>query len=108
MASSPTILGKPKRDVTAAIGLALAQIKIVERLRIDDMAEKIGRSDEMTAQYLAGEAEMGVTAWLRAVEEWPDLPARVSFNLDEAEKAFRARQRELKLEIPGDRRELAA
>jgi hypothetical protein len=108
MASSPIILGKAKRDVTAAIGMALAQIKIAERLRIDDIAEKIGRSDEMTAQYLAGEAEMGVTAWLRAVEEWPDLPARVSFNLDEAEKAFRAKQRELRLEMPGDRRDIAA
>jgi hypothetical protein len=100
MASAPTILGKSKRDVTAAIGLALAQIKIVERLRIDDMAEKIGRSDEMTAQYLAGEAEMGVTAWLRAVEEWPDLPERVAFNLDDAEKAFRAKQRNLPLSQP--------
>jgi hypothetical protein len=106
--TAPTILGKPKRDVTAAIGLALAQIKIAERLRIDDMAEKIGRSDEMTAQYLAGEAEMGVTAWLRAVEEWPDLPARVEYNLDEAEKAFRARQRTLPLTQPPPRDEIAA
>lgn len=102
------LTGKPKRDVTAAIGLALAQIKIAERLRIDDMAEKIGRSDEMTAQYLAGEAEMGVTAWLRAVEEWPDLPARVEYNLDEAEKAFRARQRSLPLTQPPSRDEIAA
>jgi len=106
--SAPTILGKPKRDVTAAIGLALAQIKIAERLRIDDMAEIVGRSDEMMAQYLAGEAEMGVSAWLRAVEAWPDLPDRVAFNLDDAEKAFRAKQRELRLEIPGDRQEIAA
>jgi hypothetical protein len=97
MAYCPIILGKPKRTVTAAIGLALSQIKIVERLTIDEMAEEVGRSDEMMAQYLAGEAEMGVTAWLRAVEKWPELPDRVSYNLDEAEKAFRARQRELKL-----------
>jgi hypothetical protein len=98
--SAPTILGKPKRDVTAAIGLALSQIKIANRLRIDDMAETVGRSDEMMAQYLAGEAEMGVTAWLRAVDAWPDLPDRVSYNLDEAEKAFRARQRSLTLPMP--------
>lgn len=98
--SAPTILGKPKRDVTAAIGLALSQIKIVNRLRIDDMAETCGRSDEMMGQYLAGEAEMGVTAWLRAVEAWPDLPDRVQYNLDEAEKAFRARQRNLPLTQP--------
>lgn len=104
----PTILGKPKREVTGAIGLALSQIKIADRLTIADLAEKIGRSDEMTAQYLAGEAEMGVTAWLRAVDEWPDLPARVSYNMNEAEKAFHAKQRELRLEIPGDRKDIAA
>lgn len=40
-------------------------------------------------------AEMGVTAWLKASERWPDLADRVRYNLDEAEKAFRARQREI-------------
>jgi hypothetical protein len=98
--TAPTILGKPKRTVIGGIGLSLSQIKIAERLTIAEMAEEIGRSDEMMAQYLAGEAEMGVTAWLRAVEKWPDLPARVEFNLDEAEKAFRARQRSLSLPMP--------
>jgi hypothetical protein len=98
--SAPTILGKPKRSVIGGIGLALSQIKIAERLTIDEMAEQVGRSDEMMAQYLAGEAEMGVTAWLRAVEAWPELPDRVAFNLDEAEKAFRARQRALPLTQP--------
>jgi hypothetical protein len=97
---APIILGKPKRTVVGGIGLALSQIKIVERLTIDEMAEKIGRSDEMMAQYLAGEAEMGVTAWLRAVEVWPELPERVAFNLDDSEKAFRAKQRELRLPDP--------
>jgi hypothetical protein len=98
--TAPIILGKPKRAVTGAIGLALSQIKIVDRLTIDEMAEKIGRSDEMMAQYLAGEAEMGVTAWLRACEEWPELTERVAYNLDEAEQAFRARQRSLTLPMP--------
>lgn len=97
---APTILGKPKRDVLAAIGVALSQIKTAQKLTLDDMAEKVGRSDEMLAQYLAGEAEMGVTAWLRACNHWPDLRDRVSYNLDEAEKAFRARQRELRLQPP--------
>ena len=94
------IHGKPKRTVIAAIGLALSQIKIAGRLTIDDMAEKVGRSDEMMAQYLAGEAEMGVTAWLRATDEWPDLADRVQYNLDDAEKAFQARQRNLPLTQP--------
>ena len=98
--SGPTILGKPKRTVTGAIGLSLSQTKIAERLTIDEMAETVGRSDEMMAQYLAGEAEMGVTAWLRAVETWPELPDRVQYNLDEAEKDFRAKQRSLPLTRP--------
>jgi hypothetical protein len=106
--TAPTILGKAKREVTGAIGLALSQIKINGRLRIDDMAEKLGRSDEMVAQYLAGEAEMGVTAWLRACEEWPDLAARVAYNLDESEKAFNARQRSLTLPMPASQQERAA
>jgi transcriptional regulator with XRE-family HTH domain len=100
MASAPIILGKVKSEVLAGIGLALSQIRLAERLTIDDMAEKVGRSDEMMAQYLSGQAEMGVTAWLRACAEWPDLPARVDYNLDGAEKAFRAKQRSLTLPMP--------
>lgn len=103
MASSPIILGVPKRTVLGGIGTALLQIKNAQRLTLDEMAEKIGRSDEMLAQYIAGEAEMGVTAWLRATEAWPDLAERVSYSLDEAEKAFRAKQRELRLNPPETR-----
>jgi hypothetical protein len=56
------------------------------------------RSDEAVAQYIAGEAEMGVTAWLRAVKAWPDLEDRLTYHLmDEDEKAFRAKQRSLTL-----------
>lgn len=98
--SAPTILGKPKRSVLGGIGTALLQIKNANRLTLDEMAEALGRSDEMMAQYIAGEAEMGVTAWLRATEEWPDLPERVQYNLDDAEKAFQARQRSLPLTQP--------
>ncbi len=98
--SAPTILGKPKREVLGGIGAALLQIKNANRLTLSDMAETIGRSDEMLAQYIAGEAEMGVTAWLRARDAWPDLDDRVDHNLDEAEKAFRAKQRSLRLDGP--------
>jgi hypothetical protein len=53
------------------------------------------------AQYIAGESEMGVTAWLRAAKAWPDLEDRLAYHLmDEAEKAFRARQRSLTLPMP--------
>lgn len=98
--SGPIILGKPKRSVLGGIGAALLQIKIAHKLTLDEMAEAIGRSDEMLAQYISGEAEMGVTAWLRATEAWPELAERVTYQLDEAEKAFRAKQRSLRLDAP--------
>ena len=97
--TAPTILGKEKRAVLGGIGAALLQIKNTHKLTLDEMAEAVGRSDEMMAQYIAGEAEMGVTAWLRANEAWPELGERVDYNLDEAEKAFRARQRSLNLRM---------
>ncbi len=96
MATAPIILGKPKREVLGGLGAALLQTKNANKLTLGDMAETIGRSDEMLAQYIAGEAEMGVTAWLRAVKAWPNLQDRLEYHLmDEAEKAFRANQRTL-------------
>lgn len=101
MATSPIILGKPKRAVLGDVGAALLQTKIANKLTLDEMAETMGRSDEAVAQYIAGEAEMGVTAWLRATKAWPDLEERLAYHLrDEAEEAFRARQRSLPLTRP--------
>lgn len=109
MASSPIILGKPKRELLGDIGAALLQTKIANKLTLDEMSETMGRSDEALAQYIAGEAEMGVTAWLRAVKAWPDLEDRLAFHLmDEAEKAFRAKQRSLALPVPNVAQEIAA
>jgi cyanate lyase len=99
--NAPTILGIPKRDTLRAIGSALLQTKNANKLTLDEMAETMARSDEAVAQYIAGEAEMGVTAWLRAVKAWPDLEDRLAYHLmDEDEKAFRAKQRALNLPPP--------
>jgi hypothetical protein len=68
MASRPTILGNS--HLLAAIGTALLQIKNEDRLTLADMGSILGRSDEMVAQYIAGEAEMGVTVWFRAQDAW--------------------------------------
>lgn len=101
MASAPIILGEKKSELLASIGAALLQTKIANKLTLDDLAETMRRSDEAVAQYIAGEAEMGVTAWLRATKAWPDLEDRLAYHLmDEAEKAFRARQRSLSLSMP--------
>lgn len=99
--SAPTILGESKTDTLRAIGSALLQTKNANKLTLDTMAETMRRSDEAVAQYIAGEAEMGVTAWLRAVKAWPDLEDRLNYHLmDEDEKAFRERQRSLHLPKP--------
>jgi hypothetical protein len=99
--SARIILGETKQDTLRAIGAALLQTKNANKLTLDTMAETMRRSDEAVAQYIAGEAEMGVTAWLRAVKAWPDIEARLSYHLmEEDEKAFRAAQRSLSLPMP--------
>ncbi len=101
MASDPKILGKDKREALGSLGAALLQTKVANKLTLDAMAEAMGRSDEAVAQYIAGESEMGVTAWLRAVKAWPDLQSRLDYHLmDEAERDFRANQRTLNLRAP--------
>lgn len=106
--SAPTILGESKRDTLRAIGASLLQTKNANGLTLDEMAETMRRSDEAVAQYIAGEAEMGVTAWLRAVKAWPDLEDRLTYHLmDEDEKAFRSKQRSLNLPPPQLQSEVA-
>jgi hypothetical protein len=106
--TAPIILGE-KKQMLACVGAALLQTKVANKLTLDTMSETMRRSDEAVAQYIAGEAEMGITAWLRAVKAWPDLEDRLSYHLmDEAEKAFRANQRSLNLPPPNTAEEQAA
>jgi transcriptional regulator with XRE-family HTH domain len=69
----PTILGKAQADILAEVGVVLLQIKNDRRLTLEDMGTALGCSREMIAQYIAGEAEMGMTKWLRARETWPEM-----------------------------------
>lgn len=106
--SAPTILGETKRDTLRAIGASLLQTKNANKLTLDDMADVMGRSDEAVAQYIAGETEMGVAAWLRAIRAWPELEDRLTYHLmDEDEKAFRAHQYEMRLPRPAPQSEAA-
>lgn len=108
MDSAPQISGFPFRardEVLADIGTALLQIKNARGLNLPDMADKLGRSDDQLARYIAGDMEMGVVAWLRAVDTWPELAEKVAET--NAERAAKARQRALDLELPV-RREKAA
>jgi cyanate lyase len=106
MASAPIIFGKKADDVQADVGTVLLQIKNARGLTLIDMASVLGRGDDMVAKYIAGEAEMGFIAWLRANEAWPELTERLEETA--TERALRARQRALDLEFPNSRRERAA
>ncbi len=75
---APTILCKPQADILADIGVALLQVKNERRLTLDDVGAVLGRSREMVAQYIAGDAEMGVIAFLRANETWPELADKLN------------------------------
>lgn len=101
MASAPTIFGeliRPQNDILADVGTALLQIKNNRGLTLIDMASVMGRGDDMVAKYIAGEAEMGFVAWGRANDAWPELAERVAETA--TERAMRARQRALDLELP--------
>jgi hypothetical protein len=104
--TAPNIFGKRLDDVQADVGLALLQIKNTRGLTLIDMASAMGRCDDMVAKYIAGEAEMGFIAWERAKDAWPELEEKVAETT--AERALRARQRDLGLEFPNSRREKAA
>ena len=103
--SDPQIFGKRIDDVQADVGSALLQVKNRRGIRLIDMASVIGRSEDMVARYIAGETEMGFVAWERAKEAWPELVTLVEESA--FERALRAKQRALDLELP-TRREKAA
>lgn len=110
MASAPQISGFPisgksHSSILEDIGTALLQVKNARGLRLSDMADAIRKSDDQVARYIAGEMEMGVVAWMRAAEEWPELSERLVETA--AERALRARQRPLDLELPTKREKAA-
>ncbi len=91
------VFGRAQGAILADIGTALLQIKNAHGLTLNDMAIVLGRIDDQVAKYIAGEAEMGIVAWLRANEAWPDLAERLEESA--TERALRARQRALDLPI---------
>jgi transcriptional regulator with XRE-family HTH domain len=104
--SVPTFLGKPQSQVLGDVGCALLQIKNARGLTLEDMGDLLGVSREMAAQYISGDAEMGFVKWLRANETFPELAAR--FEETSAERAAKARQCALDLELPNSRKDRAA
>ena len=100
-----SLLAEPQSKVLADIGTALLLVKNARGLTLGDMGYVLGRIDDMVAKYIAGEAEMGVVCWMRALEAWPELAER--FDETGAERAIRARQRALDLDLPRQREKAA-
>lgn len=99
MATAPNIFGECRQDdILGPVGTALLQIKNARGLTLQDMAYVMGRGDDMVAKYIAGDSEMGFVAWNRALHAWPELAERIEESA--AERAARARQRALDLDMP--------
>lgn len=101
MASQPNffgVLARPRNDLLADIGGALGLVKRRRGLTAEDMRIIFGlKVDDMVARYIAGEAEMGVASWMRALEAWPELAELLEETT--AERAMQGRQRALDLDI---------
>jgi cyanate lyase len=98
--SASTIIDKDCSEIQAAMAVALLQFKNAHGLTYEKIGKIVEREKQSVAQYICGDTEMPASCWLKLVAKWPELRDRVEHNLDEAEKAFRARQRELKLDVP--------
>jgi len=83
--------------IQAAMAVALLHFKNANELTLSKIGKAIEREAQSVHQYICGGAEMPMSCWLKAVANWPELQDRLIYNLDEAEKAFRAKQRELRL-----------
>jgi hypothetical protein len=86
--------------IQAAMALSLLQLKNAQGLTYKAIGKVIEREAQSVHQYICDTTEMPATCWLKATAQWPELDDRLLYNLDEAEKAFRARQRELRLPLP--------
>jgi hypothetical protein len=87
-------------DVLQRIGGALGRVKRDRRLTLTDMAEKLGRSDDQLARYIAGE-DMPVSLWMKALALWPELADKFGESL--AERAAQSRQVSLPMPEPQER-----
>jgi hypothetical protein len=106
MITAPKIFGKPRDQFLADLGYALLQVKRARGLSPEDMRIVFGlKCGDMVPKYIAGEHEMSMTTWLRAVEAWPEIIELLQET--ENERALKGRQRALDLEETEQRRKAA-
>lgn len=94
---SPSIITKYDCDaIQAAMAVSLLHFKNAHpELTLKKIGKVIEREATSVHQYICTDTEMPASCWLKATAEWPELEERLLYNLDEAEKAFRAKQRSL-------------
>lgn len=99
---SPSIITKYDCDaIQAAMAVALLHFKNANpQITLKAIGKVIEREPQSVHAYICTDTEMPATCWLKAVAMWPELEDRLLYNLDEAEKAFRSRQRTLNLHAP--------
>ena len=86
--------------IQAAMAVSLLQLKTAHDLTYKQIGKVIEREPQSVQTYICTDTEMPASCWLRLTAMWPELQDRLEHNLDEAEKAFKARQRALPLTQP--------
>lgn len=99
---SPSIITKYDCDaIQAAMAVALLHFKNANpEITLKVIGKVIEREPQSVHAYICTDTEMPASCWLKAVARWPELEDRLIYNLDEAEKDFRAKQRTLPLTQP--------
>jgi hypothetical protein len=86
--------------IQQAMAVSLLQFKNVNQLTLAKIAKECEREAQSISQYCNGTAEISSTVWLKLTARWPEIEDRLIYNLDAAEKDFRAKQRSLRLDAP--------
>lgn len=87
--------------IQAAMAVALLKFNNAHpELTYAKIGKEIEREAPSVHHYICSTTEMPMSCWLKATAKWPELQDRLEYELDEAEKAFNARQRSLPLGSP--------
>jgi hypothetical protein len=87
--------------IQTAVAVALCNFNAAHpELSYAKIGKQIEREASSVHEYICGGREMPMSCWLKLTAKWPEMEDRLIFHLDEAEKAFRAKQRELRLPAP--------
>lgn len=87
--------------IQAAMAMALLQFNNAHpELSYAKIGKEIEREASSVHEYICGGREMPMSCWLKLTAKWPEVEDRLIYHLDEAEKAFRSKQRELRLPVP--------